>query len=85
MPVKHLGKDDIIAVKTTAVPPFHSATGYGRAIPTCRMVQLIDRRWRRVYVCCFSNASTAYIKTKTNRFTVIGPDAEERIEELEGR
>lgn len=39
-----------------------TATGYGKAIPSTRMVQF-NGRWRRVYVCLFSNSGTAYIKT----------------------
>ena len=39
-----------------------TATGYGRRIPTSRMIQLPGSpRWRRVYVCCYSNAGTAYV------------------------
>lgn len=43
--------------------------GYGRKIATQHMVKLPPRFvgfrnvWRRVYVCCFSNAGTAYIDT----------------------
>ena len=75
----YLASRDVLAVKRTEAPRFHSATGYGRAIPTQHMVQLADKRWRRVYLCCFSNAGTAYIKTKANAFTVIGPDVEALI------
>jgi hypothetical protein len=40
----------------------YSSTGYGRKIPTELMVRLPgNSRWRRVYVCCFSNAGTAYV------------------------
>lgn len=57
---------------TTAVPSIDApmahhkrglsftATGYGRRIPTRTMV-LFQGRWRRVYVCQFSNSGTAYI------------------------
>jgi hypothetical protein len=39
-----------------------TATGYGRRIPTTRRVQLPGSpRWRRVYVCIYSNAGTAYV------------------------
>lgn len=39
-------------------------TGYGRKIPTVHMVQLPgSNRWRRVYVCVFSNSGTAYVDT----------------------
>jgi hypothetical protein len=37
-----------------------TASGYGKRIPTRHMVRY-QGRWRRVYICCFSNAGTAYI------------------------
>ena len=37
---------------------------YGRKIPTIYMVQLPDsKRWRRVYVCQYSNAGTCYVQS----------------------
>lgn len=37
-------------------------SGYGRRIPTSTMIQLPGSpRWRRVYVCIFSNAGTSYV------------------------
>jgi hypothetical protein len=45
-------------------------SGYGRKIPTDYIVW-IGKRWHRVYVCCFSNAGTAYINTKEHRFLVV--------------
>jgi hypothetical protein len=44
--------------------------GYGRKIPTDYAVRL-GNRWHRVYVCCFSNAGTAYIQTKDYFFLVV--------------
>lgn len=38
----------------------YTATGYGRRIPTRTMVRF-NGKWRRVYVCCYSNSGTAYI------------------------
>lgn len=38
-------------------------TGYGRKIPTGRMIRW-NGKWRRIYVCCFSNSGTAYIADK---------------------
>lgn len=41
----------------------YTASGYGRRIPTQWVVQLPgSARWRRVYVCCYSNAGTAYVE-----------------------
>jgi len=47
-----------------------SQMGYGRKIPTDYAIRL-GARWHRVYVCCFSNAGTAYIITKYYRFLVV--------------
>ena len=38
-----------------------TASGYGRRLTTPRMVYL-EGRWRRVYVCCYSNSGTAYVE-----------------------
>lgn len=37
-----------------------NVTGYGRAIPSPNLVKWRGR-WRRVYICRFGNAGTAYI------------------------
>jgi hypothetical protein len=40
----------------------YTATGYGRKIPTSRMVRLPGSpRWRRVYCCIYSNIGTCYV------------------------
>lgn len=37
-------------------------SGYGRRIPTRKMVKLPDSpRWRRVYCCIYSNIGTCYV------------------------
>ena len=46
-----------------------TASGYGRRIPTSRMVRL-NKRWRRVYCCIFSNAGTCYIEQGKNWIVV---------------
>ena len=39
-----------------------TATGYGRKIPSTRMIRLQGEKiWRRVYVVCYSNAGTSYV------------------------
>lgn len=39
-----------------------TSSGYGRRIPSTTMVRLPgSKRWRRVYVCIYSNAGTAYV------------------------
>lgn len=52
--------------ETREKPLFHhlhglsyTATGYGRKIPTVYQVK-DGNRWKRVYVCCYSNTGTAY-------------------------
>ena len=48
--------------------PYRS--GYGAKIPTRHKVRVFDQRYRRVYVCQFSNAGTAYIIHKGEAFAV---------------
>lgn len=47
-----------------------NSMGYGKKIPTDYAIR-IGSRWHRVYVCCFSNAGTAYINTREHRFLVV--------------
>ena len=82
--VHYLEASQIKATRNGDAPRFYSASGYGRKIPTGRMVQLNDKRWRRVYVCQISNAGTAYILER-GEWRVIGPEAEIAIEALEQR
>jgi len=50
----------------------YTRTGYGKKIPTTRMVKLPGSpRWRRVYCCIFSNAGTCYVADKSGNWTVI--------------
>ena len=45
----------------------YTRSGYGRRIPTSRMVRLPgETQWRRVYVCIFSNSGTAYVEDRKN-------------------
>lgn len=37
----------------------YTASGYGRKIPTTKMVK-DGGRWKRIYCCVFSNAGTCY-------------------------
>jgi hypothetical protein len=46
-----------------------TASGYGKRIPTRHMVKFAGR-WRRVYVCQYSNAGTAYIGKLSSGLTV---------------
>ncbi len=58
--------------KDTPAPRHRTAqSGYGRKIPTTKMVKLPgSNRWRRVYCCIFSNAGTCYV-AKGNDWVVI--------------
>ncbi len=82
--VEYLKAAQITAARQSPAPRFYSASGYGRKIPTKHLVQLDDKRWRRVYVCQISNAGTAYVLL-SNDWRVIGPEAEEAIEALEAQ
>lgn len=49
----------------------YTASGYGRKIPTTRMIKLPGSpRWRRVYCCIYSNIGTCYV-TKGKDWIVI--------------
>lgn len=49
----------------------YTRSGYGKKIPTTKMVKLPGSpRWRRVYCCIFSNAGTCYVP-KGNDWIVI--------------
>jgi hypothetical protein len=50
----------------------YTASGYGRKIPTSKMVRLPgSKRWRRVYCCIYSNSGTCYVPDKAGNWTVI--------------
>jgi hypothetical protein len=64
MAITYLDPSAVLAKRQTEAPPNRSRTGYGNKIPTSWELQLADKRWRRVYVICYSNAGSAYIRTK---------------------
>jgi hypothetical protein len=50
-----------------------TASGYGCKLATELMVKLPSSpRWRRVYVCCFSNAGTAYVLKGKDWIVIFG-------------
>lgn len=57
----HLGS--LKAIRKTAIPRSgQTISGYGRKMPTHRMIMLKgERHWRRVYCACFANAGTCYV------------------------
>ena len=51
----------------------YTSTGYGRKIPTDKMVRLPgSNRWRRVYCCIFSNSGTCYVTAGKNWIVIDG-------------
>jgi hypothetical protein len=61
--VAYLRADQVTSKRQTEPPPNRSRTGYGSKIPTSWMLQ-IAKRWHRVYVICYSNSGSAYVRTK---------------------
>jgi len=47
----------------------YTATGYGKKIPTSKML-LDGKRWKRVYCMIFSNAGTTYFFRNKERIIV---------------
>lgn len=62
--ITYLDASTVIAKRQTKTPHNRSRSGYGSKLPTSWQIQLQDKRWRRVYVICFSNSGSAYICTK---------------------
>jgi len=67
MTITYLDPKTVINKRQGEAPPNRSRTGYGNKIPTSWELQLTDKRWRRVYVICYSNSGSAYIRTKAGR------------------
>jgi hypothetical protein len=59
--MNYLDLSTVTARKTTEPPLIRSRSGYGSKLPTPHMVQVANR-WHRVYVVCWSNSGTAYIR-----------------------
>ncbi len=47
-----------------------TASGYGKALTSSRMVRLPNGREYRIYITCYSNAGTAWIKMKGEQYIV---------------
>jgi len=47
-----------------------TASGYGAALTSSRCVKLPDGRSRRVYITCYGNAGTAWIKLDGRKLIV---------------
>lgn len=63
----YLDPSQVLAKRRGEATVNRSRTGYGSKIPTSWELQLADKRWRRVYVICYSNSGSAYIRTKDGR------------------
>lgn len=60
--VIYLDENTIVATKITALPrKGRTVSGYGKNLPTSRMIQLANKRWYRVKAVCYSNAASFYI------------------------
>jgi hypothetical protein len=60
----------VVGAKRTATPRNYSVSGYGNKIPTSWLLQLQEgnrARWHRVYVICYSNAGSAYVRSRGER------------------
>jgi hypothetical protein len=62
--ITYLDPAQVTATRQTPAPRNYSRDGYGSKLPTTWQIKLQDKRWRRVYVICYSNCGSAYIKTK---------------------
>lgn len=58
--------DECVREDTYAPLYGQTATGYGAKMPT-RTMLYVEGRWRRVYVACYGNASSAYVMVKGER------------------
>jgi hypothetical protein len=57
----YLDTKRIIGKKQTKLPRNPYCGEYGKKIPSSWLLQLDDKRWRRVYVACWSNSGSPYI------------------------
>jgi hypothetical protein len=63
----YLDTSRITAKRQGAPPPNRSRSGYGSKIPSSWELCLDDKRWRRVYVVCWSNSGSAYVLVNGKR------------------
>lgn len=64
---------DVASGQTDTPWSGRTASGYGRNLPTSRLVQTETAGpWRRVYCVCMSNAGTCYVRIKGQRVIVEG-------------
>ena len=79
----YLDENTIIASKLTERPlKGRTVSGYGKNLPTTRMIQLANKRWYRVKAICYSNSASLYIRMKHGGDRFIDYACEERIYEV---
>lgn len=73
MSIKYLDSLEIQDANRDEVAPTYGrdVSGYGRKIPTCLRLKVLNR-WRRVYVTQYSNAGTAWVVVG-GKHLVLGP------------
>jgi len=49
----------------------YTASGYGKKIPSSRVVRLPNGQTRRIYVTIFSNSGTAWINVAGETFVIV--------------
>lgn len=72
--VTYLDPTRVTAKRATTPPWNRSRSGYGSKIPSQWLLQLDGKRWHRVYIICYSNSSTAYVRTKQGNLFLGGYD-----------
>jgi hypothetical protein len=64
----------VSAIRVGRTPPCPTRSGYGKRLPT-RYEVLLGSRWHRVWVMCWSNVGTAYLR--------VGGETRTDIDEIE--
>ena len=59
--ISYMDPSRVIAKRQGDMPYQQTQSGYGNKLRSSWMLQLDDKRWRRVYVICYSNSGSAYI------------------------
>lgn len=74
--MNYLSERRVTGVKVTPpeqTPRNSRRDGYGNRIPLGIMLQLDGKRWHRVYMVCWSNSGTCYVRTKAgNQWLISG-------------
>lgn len=82
--LQYLSADRVTGYARDASAPIgrhRSASGYGGMIPTTYRIMLTDGRFRRVYVMCYSNSGSAYVRIN-GKNVFLSVDVEYALQEL---